>query len=200
MKLTRELLLKSVCDGKKNLDCAGACRYLHVSENALYQLVKENRLHPVHVKGALVFARSDLERYRGEKQELELTKAFMDGRHPLDVFYEADGRYPLKEVNRVMYEWARLTGVWLIEAPRGSFARWLARMQLTQISPRSLRRLVEAMLTDVEIGKFCRVHLADRRTLNGMGETKAKERAKRRGAGYVPDADADALPTPDAPS
>lgn len=189
MKLARETLLKSICDGKKNLDCARACQYLRISENALYQLVKESRLHPVHVKGSLVFARTDLERYRGERQELELTKAFMDGRHPLDVFYEADGRYPLKEVNRVMGEWARLTGVWLVEAPRGSYARWLARMGLTSISPRSLRRLIEALLTDVEIGKFARVHLADRRALNGAGETKAVERAKRRGAGYMPDAD-----------
>ncbi len=188
MPLTREMLLNAVVDGKKNLDFAGACSYLHVSQETLYALVKDLRLHPVRIKGALVFARSDLNSYRVGRMELELTKAFMDGEHPLDVFYRADARYPLREVNRVLREWARLTGVWIIEAPRGSYARWLSRMGIERISPRNLRRLVEALLTDNALAERARAHLVDRRLLNGLGATQKEVRAQLREKGYRPPA------------
>ena len=140
-------------------------------------------------KGFLLFARSDLDRYRSELRELELTEAFVRGEHPIDVFMRTHGKYPLKEVNRVMLEWAKLTGVWLVEAPRGSYARWLSRMGLTSITPRALRRLVEALLTDARVADVARSYLKDQRSLNGQGEAKKKERATRKGARFEPAAD-----------
>lgn len=179
--------LKSVCDGKYNFDSAQAGQYLHVSQDRLYGLVAEKRLHPVKWKAFLLFARGDLDRFRAELRELELTSAFVAGEHPIDVFMRTHGKYPLKEVNRVLLEWARLTGVWLVEAPRGSYARWLERMGLESISPRALRRLVEALLTDARIADVARSYLRDQRALNGQGAHKKKERALRRGARFEPD-------------
>lgn len=178
--------LKSVCDGKQNLDSAQAGQYLHLSQARLYGLVTEGRLCPVRWRGFIVFARADLERYRAELRELELTDAFVKGEHPIDVFMRTHGKYPLREVNRVLLEWAKLTGVWLIEAPRGSYARWLSRMGLTSVSPRALRRLVEALLTDARVSEVARSYLQDQRALNGQGAAKKKERATRKGARFEP--------------
>ena len=181
--------LRSVCDGKANLDSAQSGQYLHVSQERLYGLVREKRLHPVSWKGFLIFSRGDLDRYRAELREYELTTAFVQGEHPIDVFLRLQGRYSLREVNRVLMDWARLTGVWLIEAPRGSYARWLQRMQIVAISPRAVRRLIEALLTDERIGELARSYVRDQRGLNGLGEAKKQERARRRGLRYEPATD-----------
>lgn len=168
----------SICDGRENLDAAQAARYLRIPPEKIYGLVREKALNPVKLNTLLVFARGDVDRCAREQREFELTKAFMEGKHPLDVYYENDGRFPLREIDRTLKEWAKLTGIWLVEAPRGSYARWLTRMKLDSVSPRLLRRLLEALLTDPEIDRAARAYLQDRRALNGLGAAQRERRAR----------------------
>lgn len=156
---------------------------LGVSTSRVGQLVQEQKLHPVNLGngpgGGLVFARSDVARHKRSQCELDVARELEQGRHPLDVYFEADGRYSLADVHAAMDEWAQLTGCWVIEAPRGSYARWLERMGLTSISPRQLRRLIEALLGDATIGNHVRSYLADQRQHNGQGIARAEERKQR---------------------
>lgn len=175
--------LLSVCDGQQNLTVAQAATYLATSQSVVYQLVSAKKLHPVRARGVLVFARSDLERHKGAELELEVTRELQRGVHPLDIFLEADGRMGMAAIERIMRDWAKLTGVWLVEAPRGSYARWLERMKLRSISPRALRRLLEALLTDAQVDARARSYLIDQRALNGQGlnaEVRAAARTARR--------------------
>ena len=151
--------LGQVCDGQTNLSVAQAAVFLHCPQNKVHRLACDGRLYPVRISGHLVFARADLERYRRAADELELTKRLQAGEHPLDIYIALDGTVPLKEVERILHEWARLTGIWLIEAPRGSYARWLQRFDLLRVTPRGLRRFIEAMLVDQEFGARVRDYL-----------------------------------------
>ena len=169
--------------GAQNLTAAQVAVLLGVSEPRVKALVQEGKLHPVNLgpgpRGGYLFARSDVHRHRRAECEHDVAQQLEQGRHPLDVYFEADGRYSLEDVHRAMNQWAKLTGCWVIEAPRGSYARWLERMGLTSISPRQLRRLIEAMLCDSTIGPHVRSFLADQRVHNGQGEAKAEQRKQR---------------------
>jgi len=162
------------------MSVAHAASALRVQPSQIYQFVSNGKLHAVRAHGLLIFPRSEILRFQRRELELNVVKQLVEGAHPLDIFFHADGQYPLREVERVMRDWAKLTGVWLIEAPRGSYARWLQRMGLERVSPRLLRRFVEAMLTDPELQAHARAHFADRRALNGMNEEKIGARAKQR--------------------
>lgn len=166
-----------------NLTLAQVAAVLCCSESRVKQLVSEAKLHPVHLGrgpgGGLVFARSDVTRYKRSECEHVVAEQLELGRHPLDVYFEADGRFSMDDVHAAMGKWAKLTGCWVIEAPRGSYARWLERMQLTSITPRQLRRLIEALLGDPTIGARARSYLGDQRAHNGQGEAKAAERRER---------------------
>ncbi|HKY36472.1 MAG TPA: helix-turn-helix domain-containing protein [Polyangiaceae bacterium] len=175
--------LGKVCDGETNYSVAQAALYLRCTQNKMHKLASEGRLHPVRICGHLVFARSDLERQRRSELELELTKRFMAGDHPLDVYIDLDGRAALRDVERVLHDWAKLTGIWLIEAPRGSYARWLQRFDLVRVTPRALRRFLEAMLVEGgELGGRVRAFFSsdDWRDLNGPAESATKARQARR--------------------
>lgn len=163
------------------MSVAHAASALKVQPSQIYQFVSAGKLHAVRAHGLLIFPRSEILRFQRRELELDVVKQLVQGDHPLDIFFRADGQYPLREVERVMRDWAKLTGVWLIEAPRGSYARWLSRVGLERVSPRLLRRFVEAMLTDPAIQEHARAHFVDRRVLNGMSEEKKAARAKQRG-------------------
>lgn len=120
-------------------------------------------LTPARYGKGCVYTRRDLERYRRNWREAAIVEALVNGAHPLDLYLEDRGRFPLKEVTRVMGEWAKVTGVWLVEGPRGSYARWLQRFDLVRCSPRELRRLVEALLRDPVVGERVRLHFMDYR-------------------------------------
>lgn len=163
------------------MSVAHAAAALRVSASQIYQYVSLGKLHAVRAHGLLIFPRGEVLRFQRTLLELDVVKQLVDGTHPLDIFFHADGQYPLREVDRVMREWAKLTGVWLIEAPRGSYARWLSRVGLERVSPRLLRRFVEAMLTDPVLSEQAREYFSDRRHLNGMNEEKKVARAKKSG-------------------
>lgn len=166
-----------------NLSVAQAAVALGCSESRVKQLAGEGKLNPVNLGrgpgGGLVFARTDLARYKRSACEHDVAQQLEQGRHPLDIYFEADGRYSLEDVHAAMNHWAKLTGCWVIEAPRGSYARWLERMGLVSITPRQLRRLIEAMLCDTTIGPHVRSFLADQRVHNGPSPEKVEERRKR---------------------
>jgi hypothetical protein len=169
--------------GAANLTAAQVAVVLGCSESRVKGLVADGRLHPVNLgpgpRGGFVFARSDVARHKRSECEHDVAKQLEQGRHPLDVYFEADGRYSLDDVHAAMNRWAKLTGCWIIEAPRGSYARWLERMGLTSITPRQLRRLLEALLGDPTIGQRARSYLADQRQYNGQGEKQVLERKER---------------------
>ena len=173
-------LVSAICDGSNNFSLGQAADFLQRSRQAVYHLTSQRQLHPVRVQGQLVFSRGDLDRYRRTELEVEVARQLTDGVHPLDIYFEAQGRYPLTEVERVMREWARLTGVWVIEGPRGSYARWLERFGLMSVPPRALRRFFEALLVDKDLEDKVRTWFSDYRKLNGVGEAQARKRFERR--------------------
>jgi hypothetical protein len=177
----------SACDGKINLTGAQAAHFLGCSLNHVHHLAGGGHLHPVRVGGVLVFARTDLARYRKVELELEIAQELQLGTHPLDVFFKAAGRYKMADVEAAMRDWAKLTGCWVIEAPRGSYARWLERTGLERVGPRQLRRFIEGMLTDPALADGARRYFADQRTANGLSagqaQVRAQLRARREAAG-----------------
>lgn len=173
-------VLATLIDGKVNLDSGQAAQFLGLETAQVYELVKRRVLHAVRVGHQLVFPRLALEEYRDNLVELECVRAFQAGDHPLDVYQRMEGRARLRDVEGHLRQWAKLSGTWLVEAPRGSYQRWLARFDLLRVSPRALRRFIEAMLTDDELGARARSYFADQRQFNGGGE-KAAQRAQRKG-------------------
>jgi excisionase family DNA binding protein len=169
--------LASVCDGAVNFTVAQAAEYLHVPQNRVHKWVSDGRLHPVRVSGHLIFARTDLDRQTRTDIELELSRHFAAGDHPLDAYFLLDGRVQLRDVHRVLLDWARVTGVWIVEGPRGSYARWLQRFGLVRVSPRALRRVIEALLVDQEVGERIRRYFADE-PLEANTSPKARARAR----------------------
>lgn len=171
---------KDFADGDQNFSLPQAARWLQISQEAVYQLVSVRKLFPCKIGGQLLFSRGDLDRYRHVDAENEITKALVAGAHPLDIYFEAQGRHRLSVVERVMKDWAKLTGVWIVEGPRGSYARWLERFGLTRVPPKALRRFIEAMLVDAELAPRVRAYFRDYRALNGRGDAQARVRELRR--------------------
>lgn len=172
-----EATAESICDGKLNLSGAQAALFLQISPPALYELVQRELVHPVHIGRGLVFARSDLEHYRRWRAEVEIVRGLEAGVPPIELFDRQLGRYRLRDIHRILQDWAKLQAIWLVETPRGSFARWLKRFGLTSLSARSFRRLCEALLVDPELGAKVRQLMGDQRIFNGPG--KAELRAER---------------------
>lgn len=192
-KLTYEEFVERVCRDKRNMTVDEVVNLLGRSPSQVYQFASQGKLATVKLGNVIVFPRAEVLRFKRQEMEVEITKKLAEGMHPLDIYFEADGRYPMREVDRVLREWAKLTGVWLVEAPRGSFARWLSRMGLTAVNPRLMRRFIEAMLTDPEIAPRARAYFVDRRQFNGSSEEKLAERARYRKRSL------DALDVEDAP-
>ncbi len=172
-------MVTSICDGKVNLTATDAALFLQLSPPALYELVQRELLHPVHIGRSLAFARSDLDHYRRWRAEVEIVRGLESGLPPIELFDRQYARYRLRDIQRVLQDWAKLQSIWLVETPRGSFARWLKRFGLPSLSARSFRRLCEALLVDPEIGDKVRTLMGDQRIFNGPGAGKAELRAAR---------------------
>lgn len=139
------------------------------------------QLCPGKIANQLIFTRRDVKRWRKERGESErevaITRELMKGTHPLDIYLEANGRYSLDQVAAVMLRWAKLSGKWVIEGPRGSYARWLQRLGLVTINPRMLRRLVEAMLADSYVQRLIADRLGQFQVGNGAESAARQESA-----------------------
>lgn len=172
-KTPRKPALESLCDGKNFLNSAQAATYLKTTQEAIRQITMRGGLCPARLGRDAVFTRGDLDRYRGNARELAIAKLLVDGAHPLDVYLDSGGKYPMREVVRVLHEWSRLSGVWLVEGPRGSYARWLARLGLMRCTPRELRRVVEYLCADQLVGARVRVLFSDQRKAPASSESAA---------------------------
>lgn len=140
--------MHALCDGIELLDSGQSCAFLGCSQDALRQAVTRKLLNPAKIGPLLVFTRRDLQRYKDREETYEITQQLNSGSHPLAIYLEARGRFTLEEVTDALHDWAKLTGAWVIEGPRGSFARWLDRLGLPRITPRELRRVIEVLLRD----------------------------------------------------
>lgn len=143
-----ERAFDELCDGKQFLSVDQVAARTGQSPEAIRKAAERHHLSPGNFRGMLVFTGTDVERYQRWRSEHTITRQLADGRHPLDIYLEGDGQHSLDGVLRVLSRWAKLSGAWLVEGPRGSYARWLDRMGLVRMKPRDLRRIIEALCVD----------------------------------------------------
>jgi len=140
--------MNALCDGREFLSSDMVAARTGASADLIRQAVARGQLCPGKVGTQLVFTRRDVERWRAWKDEHAIVEELARGAHPLDVYLRGQGAWSLEQVARVMVKWAKLAGVWVVQAPRGSYARWLDRMGLDSFTPKAMRRIIELLLTD----------------------------------------------------
>lgn len=170
VKSPRTLAISGICDGIEIFDAKQAAAFLEISPDALRKATERQALYPGKIGHRVLYTRADLLRHKERRYEAELTEGFQRGVPPVDLYLEAPGKLRLEDVTAVMHEWARLAGVWLIEGPRGSYARWLQRLGVTSVTPRELRRVIELLLLDSDVCRRSRVHL------DTVRQTRERER------------------------
>lgn len=147
----------TICDGSEFFSGEQARRYLGLTDEALRQATTRGALAPGRLGKQNVYTRRDLERFKKTHREAAIVEALVNGAHPLDLYLDTPGRFPLREVTRVLTEWAPLAGIWLVQGPRGSYARWLQRYQITRCTPQELRRMIEVLTRDPVVGDRVRL-------------------------------------------
>lgn len=152
---------------------------MEISTENLRKATERQAFYAGKIGHRVFYTRADLVRYRERRYQADLAEGFQRGVSPVDLYLAAPGRLRLEDVTATMHEWAQLAGVWLIEGPRGSYARWLQRIGVTAVTPRELRRLIELLLLDSELCKRCRIHLDSMR--------QARERSGNHHAPPVPE-------------
>lgn len=159
-KLPRALRdAQALADGKNIFTLEQAADYCRATTAALQQASQRRMLRPAVVHGAYFFTRRDLDTYAQEVKELEIIQRLQNGQHPVDIVLEMRS-VRIRDVNIVMDEWARAAGMWIVEGPPGSYARWLERFGITTCNPRLIRRVLEACLLDDYVATLCRAKLA----------------------------------------
>ena len=141
---------------------------------------QRGKLHPAKLGRRLFFTRSEVVAWhrerRGEGEKLEREKAmiarFQEGAHPVDVYLETEGA-TLKQVLAVMHDWGAVAGVWIVEGPRGSYARWLQRVGLVELRPRDTRRVIEMLLVDPYVAKLAQLALDEARAASDLATAAA---------------------------
>lgn len=142
-------------DNVQFFDTEHAAKRLKITKEYCLQLGQRGLLTPgrVGTTEGLVYTLADLQRYltreRKEHRERRVLELLQQGLHPVEVFFrlEPEG-IKLSHVIKVLHQWVKLGGIWVVEGPPGSYARWLDRVGLSRLTPRNLRRLVEHMLSD----------------------------------------------------
>lgn len=148
----------SIPDGVNLLSSSQVCGRLGLSPKHLSDHKKAGRLVPCMLNGRIYYTGADVARFERDERERAIMLQLRDGRHPIDI--ALDGHFPLAEVSEVMQRWAQVAGVWIVDAPPGSYARWLERLGLVRLRPSDIRRLIELMLTDPEVMERARRHVA----------------------------------------
>lgn len=147
-------------DGRQFFSPDQAAEFLELSRAKIERMTRGGLLAPGRVGNRNMYTRRDLERARSRLREVEIARGLQAGLHPVDIYLNAEGRFSLEEVTQAMASWAQLTGAWVIEGPRGSYARWLERLQVTRVTPRQMRRLVELLLVDDYVRRLVEVSIA----------------------------------------
>lgn len=148
----------NIPDGVNILSTAQVAGRLGLNAQQIAKHHKAGRLVPCTLNGRRYYTGADVARFERDDREHSIMLKLRDGVHPVDI--ALDGRYPLSEVTEVMERWAKVAGVWIVDAPPGSYARWLERLGLTRLRPADIRRLIELMLTDSEVKEKCRRYVA----------------------------------------
>jgi hypothetical protein len=158
-----------------------------VSLEVLSRQTRNKNLTPAALNGreGLVYTRRDLERFKRRKvdREKHIVDALQQGLGPVDAYYFAHERDPsvtLKQVIDVTRAYAEIAGLWIMEGPPGSYARWLERMGLVSLKPKHLRRIIEALLVDPHCGEVAKLRLDELRSrgelnLRGDGSKPAQQ-------------------------
>lgn len=140
--------LDDLCDGVQFFSSRQAAKYLDVGATAIANYRTMGRLSPGLIGRHPVYTLADLDRHKNKEQTIQ-ARVFAElkaGRSPVDVVLELDAD-PAK-VGRWVGQYAKLSRLWLVETPRGSFGRWLEARGLTEFTPRQLRRVIELLATD----------------------------------------------------
>lgn len=185
-------------DGRELLSTTEAAALLDTPRHTILTAAARGKLHPAKLGRRLIFTRSELVAWhkerRGEGEKLEREKAmivrFEAGAHPVDVYLETEGA-TLKQTLATMHEWAGVAGVWIVEGPRGSYARWLQRVGLVELRPREMRRVLEALLADPYVAKIAGLALDEARAATALADAAAAALA----ADGAADAPPDVVPT-----
>ena len=180
-------------DGRELLSTTQAAALLDTPRHTILTAAQRGKLHPAKLGRRLIFTRSELVAWhrerRGEGEKLEREKAmivrFEEGAHPVDVYLETEGA-TLKQVLATMHEWAGVAGVWIVEGPRGSYARWLQRVGLVELRPRELRRVLEAVLADPYVAKIAGLALDQARAATALADAAGAALAAAAGADIAP--------------
>lgn len=157
-------------DNRQFFDTEGAAKRLQITTEYCLKLAQRGLLTPgrAGTTEGLVFTLADLQRYltreRKEHRERRVLELLQRGMHPVDVFFELEPEgIKLAHVIKVLHQWVKLGGIWVIEGPPGSYARWLERMQLARLTPRNLRRLIEHMIADPSTAERARLWVSANR-------------------------------------
>src|SRR3990170_1044210 len=172
--------LQVTCDARELFTGEQAARYLQIGNDRIRQAVSKKALCPARVGKYSLFTRRDLDRYKRLEREHEIARQLVAGTHPLDIYLGAPSRWTMRDVSATMLDWARLSGVWIVEGPRGSYARWLERLGLVRCTPRELRRIIEALVKDPELRARVRGLFVDQRVNNGRPARSASGAAAQR--------------------
>ena len=167
-------------DGRELLSTAQVATLLDTARHTILTAAQRGKLHPAKLGRRLIFTRSEVVAWhrerRGEGEKLEREKAmiarFEQGAHPVDVYLETDGA-TLKQVLAIMHDWAAVAGVWVVEGPRGSYARWLQRVGLVELRPRDTRRVIEMLLADPYVAKIAGLALDETRAATAQADAAA---------------------------
>lgn len=167
-------------DGRELLSPQQVSELLDTPKRTIMTAAQRGKLHPAKLGRRLYFTRSEVVAWhrerRGEGEKLEREKAmiarFEQGAHPVDVYLQTEGA-TLKQTLATMHDWAAVAGVWIVEGPRGSYARWLQRVGLVELRPREMRRVIEALLADPYVAKIAGLALDQARTASAITEAAA---------------------------
>lgn len=132
-------------DGAELLSSQDAARLIGAPQHTLHKWVERGYIHPARFGRELIFTRAQVVALRDATFDREIARLLQEGVPPLEIWTQLPNATPA-DVVRVLKSWARLAGVWIVEMPPGSYARWLARFKLTKFGAPQLRRAIERLL------------------------------------------------------
>jgi hypothetical protein len=156
------------------LSVAQAAAILKLTDDAVVKICKRGELYPARIRDRIVLTRADVERYAKRVREHGIVHELEKGTPPIRI-YALFPDLELEELARAMDAWGRVTGAWLVQGPRGSFARWLERFGLLHFEPRHLRRVIESLISDPYVQKRARLSVVRHALEEKSENTQAEE-------------------------
>lgn len=173
-----------VPDGRQLLSSAQASDYLGVPQDTLMHAALRGALTPARYgtrqRGELIYTRADLDRFQSRSHERAIVEALERGEAPITAYLSSAGAIHLRDLARVIHDWARVASYWVVQQPPGSYARWLQRLGLLRVHTTDLRRMIEALCTDDDFARKARLALdAARAARLNADAVRAREASAR---------------------